>query len=82
MLLEIENERSIKLSRYLVCCHKFRRSVFYLARQKRTPLWLARRRQGRNEGRYCLAHVKEVWVDMRPRSLKEAMAAQAQALDP
>ncbi len=27
----------------------------------------------------CLAHVKEVWVDMRPRSLKEAMAAQAQA---
>ncbi|MBY0273361.1 MAG: MbtH family NRPS accessory protein [Alphaproteobacteria bacterium] len=27
----------------------------------------------------CLAHVKEVWVDMRPRSLKEAMAVQIQA---
>lgn len=24
----------------------------------------------------CLAHVKEIWVDMRPRSLKEAMATQ------
>lgn len=27
----------------------------------------------------CLAHIKETWVDMRPRSLKEAMATQAQA---
>ena len=23
----------------------------------------------------CLAHIKEVWVDMRPRSLKEQMDA-------
>ncbi|HCU06057.1 MAG TPA: MbtH family protein [Holosporales bacterium] len=26
----------------------------------------------------CLAHIKEIWVDMRPRSLKEAIAAQVQ----
>ncbi len=27
----------------------------------------------------CLAHINEVWVDMRPKSLREAMAAEQQA---
>jgi MbtH protein len=26
----------------------------------------------------CLAHIKEVWVDLRPKSLREAMEAQAE----
>lgn len=26
----------------------------------------------------CLAHIKKVWVDMRPRSLKEAMVDRQQ----
>lgn len=27
----------------------------------------------------CLAHIKKVWVDMRPRSLKEAMVDRQQS---
>jgi MbtH protein len=26
----------------------------------------------------CLAHIEEVWTDMRPRSLREFMAAQSE----
>ena len=27
----------------------------------------------------CLAHIEEVWTDMRPRSVREQMARQAEA---
>jgi MbtH protein len=39
---------------------------------KRIPLgWKDAGKEGNKEE--CLSYVKEVWVDMRPRSLKEVM---------
>jgi MbtH protein len=37
------------------------------------PGWEEEGKKGTKEE--CLAHIKEVWVDMRPRSLKEQMDA-------
>lgn len=37
------------------------------------PGWREEGKTGTKEE--CLAHIKEVWVDMRPRSLKEQMDA-------
>ncbi|GIH28762.1 MbtH protein [Acrocarpospora phusangensis] len=34
--------------------------------------WLAAGHTGTREE--CLAHIEEVWTDMRPRSVREAMA--------
>lgn len=38
--------------------------------------WSKAARQGTKAE--CLAYIKEVWTDMRPRSLREAMAAARQ----
>lgn len=41
---------------------------------KELPLgWSAVGKEGRKEE--CLEYIKEVWTDMRPRSLREKMAA-------
>ncbi|HTV87186.1 MAG TPA: MbtH family NRPS accessory protein [Dyella sp.] len=37
--------------------------------------WVAVGRQGKKEE--CLAYIKEVWTDMRPLSLRQAMASAA-----
>jgi MbtH protein len=39
--------------------------------------WIAEGKVGTREE--CLAYINEVWVDMRPRSLREAMAQSGSA---
>lgn len=39
------------------------------------PGWRATGFEGRKEA--CLAHIDEVWTDMRPLSLRQRMAAEA-----
>jgi MbtH protein len=41
------------------------------------PGWRAGHKTGTKDE--CLAHIKEVWTDMRPLSLRQAMAGQKPA---
>ena len=40
------------------------------------PGWVAEGKVGTKDE--CLAHIKDVWVDMRPKSLRDAIQAEQQ----
>lgn len=48
----------------------------WLADRELPAGWRAEGTEGSRDE--CLAHIDQVWTDMRPRSLRERMAAQSQ----
>jgi MbtH protein len=58
----------------VVINHEEQYSIWPEAKQN-APGWTDEGTVGTKEE--CLAHIEEVWVDMRPRSLREQMAKAA-----
>ena len=50
--------------------HEEQYSIWFVDREL-PPGWTATDKRGAKAE--CLAYIKEVWVDMRPKSLREAM---------
>jgi MbtH protein len=61
------------MSDYLVVVNDEEQFSIWPADQDLPPGWRATGAEGTREA--CLAHIGEVWTDMRPRSLREAMGA-------
>jgi MbtH protein len=58
---------------YLVVINDEEQYSIWLADRDVPAGWRAEGTTGTREG--CLAHIGEVWTDMRPKSLRERMAA-------
>ena len=62
---------------YLVVVNDEEQYSIWLADRELPPGWRAEGKSGTKDE--CLAHIAEVWTDMRPRSLRLRMAAEANA---
>ena len=62
---------------YLVVVNDEEQYSIWLADRELPPGWRAEGKSGTKDE--CLAHISEVWTDMRPRSLRIQMAADANA---
>ncbi|MGH3159916.1 MAG: MbtH family protein [Streptosporangiaceae bacterium] len=62
---------------YLVVLNDEEQYSIWLADRELPAGWRAEGTQGTRED--CLSHIGEVWTDMRPKSLRERMAAAASA---
>ena len=60
---------------YLVVVNDEEQYSIWLADRELPAGWRAEGKSGTKDE--CLAHIGEVWTDMRPRSLRERMAADA-----
>lgn len=58
---------------YLVVVNDEEQYSIWLADRELPAGWRAEGKSGTKDE--CLAHIAEVWTDMRPRSLRERMAA-------
>lgn len=60
---------------YLVVVNDEEQYSIWLADRELPAGWRAEGKSGTKDE--CLAHIAEVWTDMRPRSLRERMATDA-----
>lgn len=60
---------------YLVVVNDEEQYSIWLAGRELPAGWRAEGKRGTKDE--CLAHIAEVWTDMRPRSLRERMATDA-----
>jgi MbtH protein len=61
-------------TRYKVVINDEEQYSLWLADRENAPGWNSAGKEGTKEE--CLAYIQEVWTDMRPRSLRQRMAAQ------
>lgn len=62
---------------YLVVVNDEEQYSIWLADRELPAGWRAEGKSGTKDE--CLAHIAEVWTDMRPRSLRERMATDAKS---
>ncbi len=73
------DENDIKIIYKVVFNHEEQYSIW--PADRRNPLgWQDSGKEGSKEE--CLAYIKEIWTDMRPRSLRERMQCRAPSKSP
>jgi MbtH protein len=72
-----EKDREGSEALYKVVVNHEEQYSIWLADRDNPPGWNDAGKRGTKQE--CLAHIEEVWTDMRPRSLRENMAARAKS---